>query len=1009
MKLLVLHLSDMHFKDTDNFGADNIKAMVSALRESTKGIEHLLIIISGDLSFSGKESENIQVDIFFNNLKKAIGERYKIQDIHFAIVPGNHDVDYSQGDLGRLGLEKIDTDSSYELILPKELSKQCCFYRLAKSYDCYPEKTVLYKKVIKFDERRILLNLINTAPFSVKDEEDQGFHYISSDDINSLYDQDDSDFIITVMHHPHHWFSSHCKKALESAIYSYSDLIYVGHEHYESSMKVECCNSSVNIFAGGKLCNRGNWSESEFHLGVLDMDTREYITHKYVFNDREKIYEELNVAKACLSQNRYNRLGLTIRGEFEEALLQDKYDISRSNKDYFVFPLLEEYMTEDSIRLPREINSMDTFMRILFDEGKIVITGNRDTGKSILVKAIFTELSKTRITLYLSGKDVTSNFERTIHNAFEDEFSKDRSKYELFKQKTPDEVAIVIDDIDYIEQSKQYDFIEYIEERFGTIVETCQFDVDMDVNIRNRLKQRAKTKNYTFFRIAPFYSNKREQLVEKIVRQIMKNEREAQDKVITLLCDTLTKLKYLYSFNPEFIVQFTKYYCTNIGEAMQNDGSVFSKIFEANLTNLIIPYATKITVEKIFIILDKIAYYIYENSAYPVTLTQIDATIQKYNQEYGSRINTLEFVQLLSRARVFSTLDNGYIFSDRNYLAYFIAREIRRKSLEDGDFSQFNRVMANSHMPINTDILLFVTYITENKNIIKMIMDQAAQSVSDWTEFELENTDISFLVKPVEDIINPVLEGEKQEENQKKIEKEKDEIKSMIVANDKTIFDGESEDLDFLQKIIRSISLMVIVSRTLPSFEHLMKKEDKVACVDLIYQMPLKIFEVWARAVDSITAELVQDIKEFHEWEFRKEKPHHIPVDDNQALYILRWEATSFLLELMHTSIIYATRYNTNDFIDGFAYQKKLSYGIEHLMALGRRESVDSFIKESERLIDIKDSLTKTMIRRVTRNFMVNSKKMKSADIDRLNTKILNQTKLQQRFIIERNRNKKKQ
>lgn len=117
--------------------------------------------------------------------------------------------------------------------------------------------------------------------------------------------------------------------------------------------------------------------------------------------------------------------------------------------------------------------------------------------------------------MFIKGGDVTGNYERTVRSAFEDAYSKDKTSYEAFKQMRPSDIAIVIDDFDYIEEKQQSGFTKYVEERFGTIVETCQFDIDIDVNIKGRLKKRADTHDFNFFSIAPFYADKRKQLVEE--------------------------------------------------------------------------------------------------------------------------------------------------------------------------------------------------------------------------------------------------------------------------------------------------------------------------------------------------------------------------------------------------------------------------------------------------------------------------------------------------------------
>lgn len=187
-------------------------------------------------------------------------------------------------------METIEKDNSYDSFINSELSKQQQFYILAKRFGCFSKGGLVHQRIISYGEKKILINLINTAIFSAKADEDQGFHYLPDVIINTLSSQADCDFIITVMHHPHHMFNWRCKKNLEKAIYSCSDLIYVGHEHFESAQKVETGDASVNIYAGGELCNKGDWSNSEFHVAVLDFDTREYLTRNYKIN--AGVYEE---------------------------------------------------------------------------------------------------------------------------------------------------------------------------------------------------------------------------------------------------------------------------------------------------------------------------------------------------------------------------------------------------------------------------------------------------------------------------------------------------------------------------------------------------------------------------------------------------------------------------------------------------------------------------------------------------------------------------------------------
>lgn len=1007
MKILIIHLSDMHFGDGTNYSRNNLDGIVSAMNTSMVDIKHVLIIVSGDLMYSGKEQQRIQVNSFFTKLKNTISMRYQIKDIRFVMVPGNHDVDYDIGigDRKRKGLENVDEDGSYETEITAELEKLEQFYVLSTRYRCFGNKSILHKKTLTYDSVKILVNLINTAPFSSNDE-DQGFHFIRQSDIDRLNEQGESDYVFSVMHHPPGWFNWQINNQLESVLYEKSDLIFIGHKHYETARTVTDSKSSVDILAGGMLSDRGDWDSSEFHIGILNTDGRLFETKKYQWNVSERVYIENDCRTIVLSKDRVNPMGLIVQPQFlNEHIKPDRFLISDNLLDYFVFPLLEEQREAHKEGVMHDVSSMDSFLEQLESSRKVLVSGMNDSGKSALTKAVFMELCTKKTVLILHGFQVDGNPERAIRNAFETIYGKDAANYERFRQADPSSLVLIIDDVDAIDEANRDGFIDYVNERFGTILETCQQEIELD--IQNRFKRKHDRKDYTVFRIEPFYANKRRELVTKIIN-IIGDDGQKKDDMISLLCDMLSKQKTLYNWSPSFIVQFTKYYFNNIGETFQNDGDVFSKVFESNLVSLIKPLATKeISIEKILMILDKIAYAIYKEHEYPISATRVCEIVDVYNERYDSTVNAVNLLTMLVSARVLKAVENGFLFYELSYLAYFTAREIRRLILS-GDYDDVKNVMKYSYMNIHADILLFITYITDNLNIIRMLMQMAESTIQNWEEFSLSPVNVEYMKQPAHLIIKPVEVGDREKEEQKHIETEKEETKALSKVNDSSIFEGESEELDFIQEMLRSTSLMTTLARALPSFEHLMEKEDKEKCVALLYTMPLRIFWVWAKEVDESRSELVQMIKEFHEWEYRKDKPHIEPLSDHNALMALRWESTSLLLELMNAAFVYATKENTWRFIDRFDFRTAPTYGIEHLMGIEHRDVVDNFISEATRLYNDKEAQTKLMIQRVSRHYMVTSKRIQFGDIKKLNSKLFSDRLKTSSLLIEQSKNKNK-
>ena len=985
MKVLILHLSDIHFQHYGDISKDNVSGIVNAIK-NVENFVSVIVVVSGDVAFSGMVGQYNVAYKFFSDLKSRIKQKFDVGQVEFCIVPGNHDVAHSVSELQRDDLNKIFAENREDECIDAEKQKMKAFYNHANGLHCFSDKkSLVHIKEIAIEGIKIRFNLINTGIYSLKKEEDQGFHYLPSYEINKLYQEGECDYVFTVMHHPHHWYSYLMKKELENCIYEKSDLILVGHEHYSSTMEIGYNNSQVKIYSGGELANKGDWSNSEFYAGILDLETREYNNYKYKWNVDSKIYIRKEEEKIVLGRNRTNKYNLMPTKSYMDDMLQDKkYMISAKYTDYYVFPRLEEEIINER-RMGKEPSELDEFIDEIRNEKRVIISGRNDSGKTLLLKTLFCKLSEDFLTLFVHAYDVHS-YENTIKNVFCECYSSEDVAYEKFRQAPSCDKVLILDDADALEDSKLENFLMNAEKEFDIIIYMCSKVVEFD--IKERIKKGALEEKYVKYRMQAFYADKREKLVSNIVKIIVKQDEQAQDNIIQLLCEALAKQKNLFRMDPDFIVQFTKYYCNNIGETIQNDGEIFSKVFESNIISLIKPYAKKMSVDKILIIMDKIAYGMHCNKKYPMSQTEICEIIDKYNDEFDSEVDYVDFVDILTKANILMKNNTKYYFAEKNYLAYFVAREIKRKCLEEQDFTEFNRALEYACYGINADILLFVTYITDNLNLIRSLLDKAEECTCEWEEFSLNPIKIPYLsdVEQLEVIRATEEDKDKAEEEEiqreKKIEKAKEKE---VVCNSIYAYDEEAE-LTLMKKMIRALSLLIIISRTLPSFEHMMKKEDKEKCVRLIYSMPIKIFNVWALEVEGLKLELIDEIKNLDEWDYRKEKTK---LDDHDALNYLRWESISLLMEIMNSSIRNATKSNTYKFLDAFDYTKTDLYKVEHLMGLDKRDNVAEFVKEAEELYAAqKHHLPKIMIQRVAKHFIINSKKIQRNNIQRLNAKL---------------------
>jgi len=100
MKLLLLHLSDIHFKESEgqNPVLSRTEQIAAAAASTAPSARCCFVVVTGDIAFSGKQAEYAFADKFFSELRDHLCTRLPKCDPHFVLVPGNHDCDFSQLD-----------------------------------------------------------------------------------------------------------------------------------------------------------------------------------------------------------------------------------------------------------------------------------------------------------------------------------------------------------------------------------------------------------------------------------------------------------------------------------------------------------------------------------------------------------------------------------------------------------------------------------------------------------------------------------------------------------------------------------------------------------------------------------------------------------------------------------------------------------------------------------------------------------------------------------------------
>lgn len=1013
MRISFLHLSDFHLNDSKGVHPAKIQAIVDSLGVYTP-IEGIVIVLSGDIAATGQANQYKIAATFLKRLIPEIRRKYSISEKNtkILIVPGNHDIDWGRST--RLDSSKIRSFDEKEraLHLQQELKSMKNYFSFSDRNGCFfpywmhiPFGQLVTRKILHFDNGyRIEANLLNTAPFSC--DSDDGLHYLPEDAIHSLTTESNADFSLVVMHHSPDWFEFSQKKELENTLSKRCSLAFYGHEHFPGTQNVLYDNGNRIVKqAGGAWWQSSVPTLSDYYAALFDTESRKYFLSKFSWNADRSAFVATMKQEHILMQKSLCGTGLTYQEKYIATVMADsKNTIAQSVSDYFVFPTLRFNASKEYSR-GKAIDKMEDFIAFIKENRYVAVMGGSNSGKTTLLKMTFKELQTQYVVLYCGTDDITGRSQENIlKELVTDTYGAD--SYSLFQAIPSDKKVIIIDDLHRISPKHLNKFLRGIEDIFGTIVvaseETSQFDIVQMV--KDNIKASKEFKKASISRL---YAEKRLALIQKIVLIKTDNDELKAAGIARTLEQCLNSYKLAFRTDIDFVVQFVDYYCAHLGELDKSDATVFSKVFEASIERSIAPHLVgrKENSNDIIVALSEIAHYIHFNKEYPINAEHIHEVIAAYCEYYDNRYLTAErFIEIGVNSGLLSRTSNGYEyrFASKNHLAYFVAKALNRRFHDTGDTTDLESIVRQSCFSINGDILLFMTYISDNVNIPRLLLEQAVSYVSGWTEFDLSDIGIKYLQSmPAKSLVSPK-EDEKEEEihNQAIEEEERDTIIETL-----DIYDYDETKIDELNnQLIRAFLQLKIIARNFSAFISILPGPVKKDYVSAMYQLPNKIFSQWAESIDNSLDYLVEEVIAWQEEpDFEGKK-----LSREDILRFFQEASLNMLLNLYYVASSHGANDNTVDYLAQQNYiSPSLNYRIERLMFWEKVDDYQAVIKEAEELCSLQgDGMAKNMTLAILRHMLVHSDKIIDRERRRISSKYFS-PRTQAKILMDRQKSQK--
>lgn len=706
---------------------------------------------------------------------------------------------------------------------------------------------------------------------------------------------------------------------------------------------------------------------------------------------------------------------LKITEDFQEFIHDD------NEEKYYVFPSVIYHghkSTDDFL-----IETSSSFEEELQKHKYSIIVGPGNVGKTTLLKNLFSSFAKSHYVLYASpekllekSKHKRQNIDKLIKALFEDTYGISESEWQTFEQSDTADCIFMLDDFEQIDGINISDFFKSLSSRFDTIIITTTRIIDFDTSILNIDINIDEKEAVAKFEIKAPVGHKRREIIRAVVLDKADDKSEQNIENIVKQVDRIIKTQLnIIPPEPYYIIQMAENFMNHVGEALYKSTNAFSKVFEANLTNKIdeaIKTNTKnrnITIDLMYVIFRKIAYYIHFNKAYPVKRCEIDRVITEYNDEYGNNLETEDIISIAKTAKIIADTEESreaYRFRNKSILAYFVAKEIVARKDVVGLEDVINKACIN----ICTDILLFIIYLTDETSILSQIMSSINRTVvedASWTEFSIPDNVPLFIKNSNQLSVNTKSISKKEEKKQ--IEKSEETVEESMVKEFtiRDIYDWDDSIInEYNNKLFRMMSLLQIIAKSLPCFEHLLKKDEKSELIRLLYTLPNRIFMFWCNFIEKHYEDIIKELKTHPYFTIKKTQMRESDIDlkvrSSFALYSM-----NLLLNLYYIPVLNAAGKNTVQFLNSvefFDYRENPTYQLEHLMFLEQIQDSNEFVSSALTLQkDSNDKVASYLLQSIVRHGLITRNDARE-NIDRLESKFFSKAK--KPLLIERAKDK---
>jgi predicted phosphodiesterase len=692
-RITIVHISDIHIHSSEDRVLKTFDSLRSAVYLASSNSDLIIILVSGDIAFSGKVTEYEAISPHFHGLAKELSQHFNCE-VKWIMVPGNHDGTFKNALKTRShvisGILNDGSGSIEESEIEACTAPQQNYFEFESKFSQQSEYVFKDKllgiKNVQIGGKTFSFWEFNASWLSRVPEQQGSLVFPIERYQEKLLET--VDFRFAVLHHPLNWYAQDSYHVLRKLLTNNFSVVFSGHEHITNGhLQTSLSKDTHCLFLeAGALAPHDANESSCFSVFLLNTDDGAIDQRSFTFNKILNAYsEDIEKSKQLnlqISPNRKFQPTLTTSETLEELgapfthPARDELKLS----DVYIEPEFSEFNIEDK---PQSTVKSREIYKKLPSLGRLLIRGDEHHGKTSFLNQLFSRaLTANVVPVRLSARELSKDSEEKRDRLVEERVGEHYGRAAIDHYRVLDRSSrlILVDDLDYLGvNAEQYErTLNYINRSFGQSVITIS--ERFDVSLLGSTTVATSLGNYDEYKLLGFTYAMRSDLIRKWYSldlsldtgQLESKAHEAQTQIDYAVAKALipsTAFNTLMLLNAIQTTQ--KGQVVDAGVAQHYDSLIRRRLADSGIPSK--------ELDGIYAYLAHMAWWLRTRE-----ISTFDSgEITTFNRHFTAQVHpirTEHTLDLLVKARILTLRDGAYQFRHPSARYFFLAHYIAERS-----------------------------------------------------------------------------------------------------------------------------------------------------------------------------------------------------------------------------------------------------------------------------------------------------------------------------------------